>query len=200
MIFSHNAFMIKMRDSDIQKVLKILKKAINVPLMDIPNISYLILDYVVDVRKHYMVTFDKDIDFIFAIVLAINEEEAFSLLKLKLDTIEVKDFSNFSYQYRYIDYSLFQIQPLYSYNKQILNVSRIDYLVIRQDYFHDPLGLEYTFYEYKFKCKPQKQWVKIYDCRRDYYGAHTYYPDHRIESEYTDFNVETAQSSIQYLF
>ncbi len=195
-----------MSSSKVDNMFNIVKKAIDIPLMDIYNIASLIMDNVVDANRHFVVRFDWSLHegiphYIQAIVLAPNEKIAFELLKIKLNKIQCVD------QYGIITFDElvieeFDIFPLYNSDLHIICEPRIEYLIIKQGYWDGSKSpnLEYTLYEFKQRSKSQKQWVNLYKNRIDYYSAHTYYPDERIETEYNEYAVERAQSCIQYLF
>ena len=195
-----------MNSSQVDKMFNIVKKAIDIPLMDIYNIASLIMDNVVDANRHFVVRFGWSLHegiphYIQAIVLAPNEKNAFELLKMKLNKIQCAD------QYGIITFDElvvedFDVFSLYNSDLHIICEPRIEHLIIKQGYWDGSKSpnLEYTLYEFKQRSKLQKQWVNLYTDRIDYYSAHTYYPDERIYSEYSNISVELAQSSIQYLF
>jgi hypothetical protein len=198
-----------MNSSQTNKIFKMIKKAINnVPLMDVYNISSLITDYIADVNTYFVFTYGWNLydgvpHYIKAIILAPNEEEAFELLKLELNKMELNGF----YDNRIVTFNLlnienFEVFPLYNYNLIIVCEPRIDYLVVKQGYWDGSYSydLEYTFYEFKQRSKPQKKWVNLYTDRHDYLNVHSYCPDERIYSKYSEDIVEEAQNSIQYLF
>lgn len=192
-----------MNISEIKKTVKTVKKSINVELMDVNNITNLIMNYVVCTRKFFYFSCNvRTIEDIYSIILAADEKEAFEILKLKLDTLVDYDFGREIKQpYHHLTINDFKVQPFYNYEYNIPSTEpRIEHLVIYQGYYADPTDLVYTFYEYKYKCKPQRKWVKIYKDRRDYYKSHTYYPDDRKYVEYCEANIENAICHIEYMF
>ncbi len=199
-----------MNPSEVNKIFNNVQNAIDVPLMDIYNVSTLIMDTLVSVNKYFVFTFGLQMyegipHYIHAIILAENENNAFEILKYKLNTIKVDSSSCYDPESTFEDLTFedFDVNPLHNNEHTILCEPRIEYLLIDQGYWDGSSsygGLTYTLCEYKHKCKPQKEYVNIYEDRNDYFNAHTYYPDERIETEYNADNVEIAQSYIQYLF
>jgi len=196
-----------MNSSKVDKMFNIVKKAIDIPLMDIYNIASLIMDNVVDANRHFVVRFDWSLcrgipHYIQAIVLAANEKIAYELLKIELNKIEfIERYANITFNHLTIED--FDIFPLYNDDLYTICEPRIEHIVIKQGYYDGsstPFNLEYTAYEFKYRYKPQKKWINIYRDRYDYYDAHTFYPDERILSEYYKELVNDAQSSIQLLF
>jgi hypothetical protein len=203
------------------KLNKIVKKAIDVPLMDITNVANLIMDTVVSKNKHFFFNFYTETNFlkmyfgiphyIYGIVLAKNKEDAFELLKSKLKTIVIGEKSSYNLETKDITYKDVTLEELtiedfdksgtlYNSEYTVLCEPRIDYLLILQGFYNDGLDLTYTLCEYKYKCKPQKEYVNMYEDRHDYYSCNSYYPDKRLDTEYNEYSIEEAQSCIQYLF
>ena len=213
----------KIHSKIINKKFNMIKKAIDVPLMDTTNIANLIMDTVVSKNKHFFFNFysETDVDFlkmyngiphyIYGIVLAKNKEDAFELLKSKLKTIVIGKNSHYNLDTKEIirkEKTLEELTiedfdksgALYNSEYIVYCEPRIDYLLILQGYYDGSSfdsGLTYTLCEYKYKCKPQKEYVNMYEDRHDYYDCHSYYPDKRLDTEYS---IEEAQSCIQYLF
>ena len=183
------------------KLNKMVKKAINVPLVNtlISKNKYFIFDY--NLKMFHGIP-----HIIQAIILANNKKDAFELLKLKLSKTKVDASCCYDPDLTFEELTIeefAQADTLYNSEYTVLCEPRIDYLLILQGYWDGSSsydGLTYTLCQYKHKCKPQKEYVNIYEDRNDYFNAHTYYPDERIETEYNADNVEIAQSYIQYLF
>jgi hypothetical protein len=163
----------------------------------------------VDINTYFVFTYgwrlyDGVPHYIKAIILAPNEEVAFELLQLELNKIQLNGFyDNRIVTFNDLNEENFEVFPLYNYNLNIVCKPRIDYLIVKQGYYDGSCysyDLEYTFYEFKRKCKPQKQWFKIFTDRYDYIHAFYAY-DERLEIEYNEECViEDAQNCIQYLF
>ena len=211
----------KIHSKIINKKFNMIKKAIDVPLMDTTNIANLIMDTVVSKNKHFFFNFYSERNFlkmyngiphyIYGIVLAKNKEDAFELLKSKLKTIVIGERSSYNLQTKDITYKevtleeltiedFYKSGTLYNSEYTVVCEPRIDYLLILQGFHNDGLDLTYTLCEYKYKCKPQKEYVNMYEDRHDYYDCHSYYPDKRLDTEYNEYSIEEAQSCIQYLF
>jgi hypothetical protein len=199
--------------SQIHKKLNLVQKAIDVPLMDTTNVANLIVDTLVSKNKHFVFDYNLQLYcgipiYIQAIVLAENEYYAFEILKLKLNTINVDASCCYNPDLTFEDvlFEEFDIKPLYNNEYTVLCEPRIDYLFIDQGYWDGSTsfgGLRYTLCEYKYKCKPQKEFINIFKNKNDYFDCHysnVNLSDERIESEYSEKNIETAQSCIQYLF
>ncbi len=142
--------------------------------------------------------------YIKAIILAPNEEVALELVQIELNKIQLIGFYHREIvTFNDLNEEHFGVFPLYNYNLNILCKPRIDYLIVKQGYYDGSsysYDLEYTFYEFKRKCKPQKQWINLYTDRYDYLDVHTYNPDERIYSNYSEDIVEETQYCIQYIF
>ncbi len=200
---------------DISKVKKTIKKAIDVPLMDIPNITNLIMDTLVCKNKHFRLKFEhyhrfEDINhYIDSIVLAKNKEHAFKILKPMLDTIVIDIYCHW-YDNSVVTLTLKEltidhfdeVNTLYNTEYTVVCEPRVEYLLVTQD-CSDRGGwvdFDYKLCEYKYKCKPQKEYVSLYKDRGDYGACRTWHPDERLDLEYNEENIENAQSCIQYLF
>jgi hypothetical protein len=194
-----------MNQSEVNNMFKMVKKAIDVPLMDVYNISTLIMDFTVCPNKHFEFNYgyrlyDGIPHYIYAIVLAENKEEAFTLLKCKLDTLKVESSYNEELTYSSLRLEDFRVNTLYNEEYVVLSETRLEYLSISQrdwdggSSFCSLLNLDYIVYEYKYRSKLNKQYVKKF---RNIFNF-IYYHKHNS----TDRNelVEEAQNSIQYLF
>jgi len=166
--------------------INILKKAIDVPLMDINNISKMILTYnqttffLFRIEWSLLNGIPHDIK---ALILASTKEEAFDMLKEKLDSLDDYDFGKKVNHFNKLSINNFDIQELQfkeSINYTSFSIPRIEHLIILQGY-HDS-DLEFIFYQYKYRCKQSNKWIKKYEDRRDYYSSF-YYSNHIEDSD-----------------
>ena len=161
----------------------IVKKSIDVPLMDIYNMSNMILEYVKTtffVFEFEWALLNSVPHYIKALILASTKEEAWEMLKEKLDLLNDHDFGREINFFKNLTIDHFEIKHLDNVYRHKL--PRIETITIDQGYHG--MDLEYKFYDYKCRCKPLKKWFKQYDCRRDYYSSllHSSYVDSDIDS------------------
>ena len=198
-----------MRQQKIYKLLNSICNIIDRPLMDTKNISELIITFILSPNRYFCFEFTWKLfrgipTVIKALILAENKNSAFEMLKSQLVKLNYKNgIDNVSFDSLNID--AFIVELMYD-NYIIISEPRIEHLVVKQGYYDGGSGpadeeeIIYTMHEYKHKCKPQRQWIKLYKDRSEYYAVHSYWPDERLDLEYSEKLVEETQQYIQYLF
>ncbi len=192
-----------------KRLFNAIKKEIDVPLMDIPNITKLIMGTIFNKNKHFRLKFKnfyrfKEINHsIDSIVLAKNKEHAFEILKPMLNTIQVDSRYKPRLTFKQLTIGYFdEVNTLYNTDYTVVCEPRVEYLLVIQNCSGRGgiVDIDYKLCEYKYKCKPQKEYINLYKDRYDYASCHMWSPDERLYIEYNEENIEDAQSCIQYLF